>query len=320
MGKSIFNLHKNLQKDKIKKYYLGKLYQGQAAYTRWLNFFFYRLVVFLGAFFFFLLYSQGKMVLISFLSGISVLLIYHYLAQKIEKRQLANVIAEENAQLAYGEFRRRLKGLDKDGFTAFIGEILSSLPQFSQLERTEHLESEGVDFICKYQGELTLIQCHLLDGEEAVESRNARKLSRAMSKRKYSQGIIISTTDFRKDTEIFCDLVKEKRKIQLWNEKKLVEMVKASGNYPKEEEIKDLLLKHLEHQERKWPQTGEKILGKTRIIPNVFYGCFLIFLSNFTLPSFRYLYYGGAFLLFILSLVGFIMGKNKVKKYPDLLQ
>ena len=67
--------------------------------------------------------------------------------------------------------------------------------------------------VAKEKDQWVAIQCHILDDEDMVEARQARELSKAMSARGYSQGIIISTTDFRQATIDFCNLISENGKL-----------------------------------------------------------------------------------------------------------
>ncbi|MFZ7103689.1 MAG: restriction endonuclease [Peptococcaceae bacterium] len=306
MKKSVFNIYRSIKKSRVEDYYLKQLYKGQAAYTRWFNFFIYRILVLGGSFFTFLVFTGGNKVLISLFAGISVLGCYHFLAKRVEKIRLAQVIQKENAKLANEEFVKSLKAMDKESFVSFIFAVLAKLGDFTELTKTDYLESEGINFICKYQGELTLVQCHLLDGEDTVGSRYVRELSRAMSKRKYIRGLIISTTDFRDDARIFCDLIKDKRNIILWDCKELIRISREAGKYPQDADIKDLILKRMEHQERNWQDAQRRILGKTRITPYFIYAAVLVGASNFIHTGLKYIYYGGAAVLFALGTLGLI--------------
>src|SRR5690554_3741756 len=193
MKKSLLNTLRNNKKKQLNAYYLKVLYQGQSTFLRLLNYFIYRFLVFLGSFIFFFYFTQGQRLLAAFWAAVSVLIIYHYGTNYLFNKKLAQIKMDVNSNIGEEEFWRRIKAMDKEAFVLFIQEMLSRLPRFFQIEVTEHLENEGIDIICKYGDELVAVQCQLLDGDNTVESRAARELSKAMSRRNYSKGIIIST-------------------------------------------------------------------------------------------------------------------------------
>ncbi|NLT94759.1 MAG: restriction endonuclease [Clostridia bacterium] len=314
MNRSVLNILRADKKKRINSYYLGVIYNGQSAFLRAWNYLFYRMLVLVSSILFFLYFSEGQKLFSAFFAGVSVLLIYHFIAKYFYNKQFTQVKREVNLKLAEEEFWRRIKAMDKESFVQFVAEILNRLPFFSEIEITEHLENEGIDILCKYGDQLTAIQCQLLDGDNAVESRDARQLSKAMSRRKYSRGFIISTTDFRDDTKRFCNLIKEKRQIKLLGQKELIQMAIDAGKYPKEEEINDLILKKIERQNRVFQEAREKLFNKPRLKPYFLYGTFLLVLGLFLFdkgPKFLYLL--GASGLYLLGITGFFLNLKNFK-------
>lgn len=312
--KALLNIVRDKKKKRIKAYYLGVLFKGQSPFIRVLNYFSYRLLVLLGAFLFFLYFTEGQRPLSAFCAGVSVLVIYHLAESHLFNKKFSRLKQDVNFKIGEEEFWRRIKTMDKEGFIAFIQEILSRLPGFSELQITENLENEGIDILCKYGAEPIAIQCQLLDGDNAVESKDARELSRAMSRRKYVKGIIISTTDFRDDTKRFCSLIKEKRKIKLLGKKELIQMAIEAGKYPSEDEINDLILKKIEYQSRIFLEAREKLFIKPRLKPYFIYGtllfcCGLLFFEQ----GFKFFYFLGAAALYMLGIIGFILNLNTFK-------
>ncbi|KJS21287.1 MAG: hypothetical protein VR72_11065 [Clostridiaceae bacterium BRH_c20a] len=306
MKRTFLNITRSRQKNRIKGYYLSHLYQGQSFYGRAFNYLCYRVLVLAAAFIFFLYFTEGEHILFVFITAVSVLVIYHLAALYITNKKLEYVKREVGERLAQEEFSVRVNSMEKESFVIFIQDLLTNIGEFSQVEITEHLESEGIDLIAKYQGELVAIQCHSLAGENAVESRSARELSKAMSRRKYDKGIIISTTDFRDDTSYFCNLIREKRRIILLGQKELIQMAKDAGKYPREEEIKDLLLKKIEHQARTFQGARQRVFAKPRLMPYFLYGTVLLIFGLLIDLSPKYLYYFGAGGLYLLGVIGIV--------------
>jgi len=284
MQETIRKINKKIQMKKVENFYKNYLYQGRSYHSRFFNYFFTRFLIFIGAFLVFIYISEGERLYASLASGISVLIIYHLVTITLEGKRLENIKSEVNKRLAAEEFWKKIQALDKEGFILFIKEMLANLPGFYDVEVVNHLESEGINLICKYQGELVAVQCHLLDGENTVEPREARELSRAMSRRKYKKGIIISTTDFRDNTKAFCELIQEKRDIKLLGEHEFMQMAQEAGKFPIEDEVKNIILKKVEHKERIWLNAQKKIFARPRIMPYFIYGTiFLLLLFGFYL-------------------------------------
>ncbi|KJS83744.1 MAG: hypothetical protein JM58_12145 [Peptococcaceae bacterium BICA1-8] len=317
MKKSFFNITRSRQKNRINGYYLSHLYQGQSFYARAFNYLCYRVFVLAAAFIFFLYFTGGEHILFVFITAVSVLIIYHLAARYITNKKLEYVKREVNESLAQEEFSVRVNSIEKESFVIFIEDLFTNIEEFSEVEITEHLESEGIDLLGKYQGELVAIQCHSLDGENAVESRSARELSKAMSRRKYNKGIIISTTGFRDDTSYFCNLIREKRKIILLGQKELIQMAKEAGKYPREEEIKNLLLKKIEHQARDFQAARERVFAKPRITPYFVYGTILLIFGFMIDLSPKYIYYLGAGGLYLLGIIGIVVALKNNKEVSN---
>jgi len=314
VNRSLVNIFRNRKKNRIDAYYNSYLYSGQSQYVRLFNYFVVRVLVLMGAFLFFLYFTAGQKPLSAFWAALSVLVIYHFAANYQKDKRLTRVKDEVNAKIAEEEFWQRINAMDKEGFVLFIQEMLSGLPGFTQIESTEYLESEGIDLIGKYNNELLAFQCHLLDGEDAVESQKARALSKAMSRRGYCKGIIISTTDFRDDTKHFCKMVKDKRQIVLLARKDLVQMAKDAGKYPREEEIKDLILKKIEHHNRIFLESHAKLFAKPRLLPYFLYGTLLLGSGMLFNMGLKYLYYLGASGLYFLGITGLIVNLQHQKR------
>ncbi|MDK2822492.1 MAG: hypothetical protein PWQ67_879 [Clostridia bacterium] len=302
-----------IKQKRITLYYLNHLYCHQSYHSRILKYFIYRVLILLISFLVFFYFSEGRF-LASFASSFSVLIIYHIIVKLIEQKRLQLTIEQVNEKLATEEFWKRIKSMEKDSFVFFVKEILSNLPGFSEIEITDHLESEGINIICKYKEELIAVQCHLLDDDNAVEARSARELSRAMSRRKYKKGIIISTTDFRNETKEFCNLIKDKREIKLLDKKFFVQMVKDAGKFLKEDEVNNLILRKIEHNERLWQEAREKLFDKPRILPYFLYGSVLLILSIIINSHIKYFYYTGALVLYMLGIIGVISTFNNKQK------
>ena len=320
--KSLFSIAKQLQKNKINSFYLNCLYNGQTLPTRIFNFFLNRMLVFIISFLLFILFTEGERFYASFAAAFSVLLIYHFIMKYLEEIKLNQVIYKVNEKIGRENFFKKIKSMDHESFINFIKEILEELPGFADIQVTEYLEDEGINLLCQYRGELTAIQGHLLDGENMVEARRARQLSRAMSKRGYKKAIIISTTDFREDTKLFCDLIREKRQISLLGQEEFIQMAKDAGKFPNEAEIRNLILKKLEHKERVWHKNSKKIFAKPRITGYLVYGIFLLFIGFFE-GDFQHLYWLCALILFVFGLTGIFLNmtpkKSLAASWQDLL-
>jgi len=312
LKKSLLNLNKKFKEKRLNAYYLSHSGVSQSYNSRLINYFFTRFLVLISAFLIFIFVSEGKHVYASFIAGSSVLIIYHLIVKTIEQKKLDKIIKQVREKVATEDFWKKIQTLDKDAFVLFLKEILEKLPDFSDVEIADNLDSEGINLICKHKGEWSAIQCHLLDGDDAVEARNARELSRAMSKRKYKKGFIISTTDFRDNTKLFCNLIKEKRQINLLSKKELIEMAKDAGKFPSEEEVKNLILKKVEHRERVWQEAREKIFARPRIMSYFIYGTFLILLSMvINLRILKYIYFICALVLYMFGIIGFIFSLKR---------
>lgn len=314
MRKSVLNIIRKTRKSQIDTYYLNQFHRGQANYLRICNYLIYRLLVLVVSFLFFFYFTEGEKPLAAFGAGVSVLFIYHFVLKHLNEKRFEQVKNEVNKKIAEEEFWRRIKAMDKEGFVGFVKEILEKLPQFSEVEITEHSESEGIDLIAKYQNQLVAIQCQFLDDDNTVESKSARELSKAMSRRKYIQGIIFSTTDFRDDTKRFCSLIKDKRQIILLNAKEFVQMAIDADKYPGGEEIKDLILKKIEQEARAFRDAREKLFAKPQIIPYFIYGTLLLGCGMLFNLSIKYLYYLGALGLYYLGATGLLINQQNKKR------
>ncbi|MFZ5943022.1 MAG: restriction endonuclease [Bacillota bacterium] len=302
MRNSMMNIRKKLQGDQVEAFYLNEMYKGQSVYARWLNTFLYRFLVFAVAFLLFLLSSNGTKIVISLVSAISVVVIYHYVAGRFKQKKLKKTKETVNQGLAGDIFWKKIRTMDRELYIDFIADLFTKLPGFSEVEKTDFLQSEGINIICRYKGELTAVQCHLLEGEDTVEARSVRELSRAMSIRKYTSGIVISTTDFRNDAKNFCSLIKDKREIILLGKNELVSMAKEGGKYSSDEEVKNLLIKRIEHRERLWQDAGNKIFSKPRVATYFIYGTVLLVLGTIINLNIKYLYYFSTVVLYSIGI------------------
>lgn len=311
MNKTFFALRRKLQKRRREKakeeYYYSHLYQEQSYPSRVLQFYLTRFFVLGTSFIILLFYSGGERLVAAFLAALALVVIYHLIAKTIEGKMIERIVKKLRNEVREEEFWKRIKTYDKDSFSNFIREVLTKHPQYSEVSLTPDLEYQGINMVAKEKEQWVAIQCHILDDEDMVEARQARELSKAMSARGYSQGIIISTTDFRQATIDFCNLISEKRKINLINKKELFKMAQKAEQLPTETEVNDLILKKIENQHRLWRENQGKIFAKPRALPYFLYGTFLIAMGFIWNGGVPFLYFGSASVLYTLSLLSLII-------------
>lgn len=297
-------------KNKLKKYYELMLNKKISPYSRIVNFYLKRILTFISTLVIMIIFQINVYVALYF--SFLILAFYHYSDKKIESKKLNNYISFLRDKISQEIFWKKIKSMDEEDFNIFIGDLLESLPQFSEIRET-YFNNQAVDFIVKFNESEIPIKSHLLDGENAVEAYSAREFSRYMSKHKYKKGIIISTTDFRENTKSYCELITEKRKINLLGKNDLYQMAIEAGKNPTKHEIDDAILKRIEYRERAFKNAQKKIFAKSNSSNYILAGTFLLLFSIFISGTTNYIYYLASLFLFVFAAVSFLLGIKKEK-------
>lgn len=285
----------------IENYYYSSIYKkkGKNSSSELMKSLFKNLgvsILLVGSLFFYV--DNIYLVIITSIIGLSS---YYFIHKKIVKKQRKKKIIEIRNKISQEIFWRKVKGMDQYDFLSFIQGILEKLPEFSEIEKTY----QDIDFKAKFNNENIVINCHLLDGENAVEASAARSLSRFMNKNSYETGMIITTTDFRDSTKSFCEIIQKKRKIILLAREDLYKMARDAKSLPSDTEIDDTILKRMEYKKRAWKNAQTNLFSKTNLKNYILGGLFLLIFAYFVEGKISFLYYISSILLFSFGFISF---------------
>lgn len=307
---------------RFRKYYLGTLNGDGGAFAKIFDCLLLGIII-LAILFLFLYLKTNKLYLSIFITSV-VGAVFYTMGMRNEVRRFQQIKKQKRQYIAkqkvYNEIMNKTTGEMED----YIKEIFAPL-SFNQFE---FIEGAPKYILLKslYRGNKVIIQFNVYRKGFDVELREVKEFIHTMTDNSMKKGILVTTSDFTKDSYGFINKLSKNYTLLLINKEKLLKIIEQNGLFPGKEEIDEIIECKISIKENRLNEYKKIILSKSKIRGYIILGLYLILTAWYTSYTIYYMIMAG--FIMALALITFIlnigynseMEKDKPVDFKELLK
>lgn len=307
---------------RFRKYYLGILNGDGGAFARIFDYLLLGIII-LAILFLFLYLKTNRLYLSIFITSVAGA-VFYTMSMRNEIRRFQQIKKQKRQYIAkqkvYNEIMNKTTGEMED----YIKEIFAPL-SFNQFE---FIEGAPKYILLKslYQGNKVIIQFNIYKKGFDVELKEVKEFIHTMTGNSMKKGILVTTSDFTKDSYGFINKLSKNYTLLLINKEKLLKIIEQNGLFPGEEEIDEIIESKISIKENRLNEYKKIILSKSKIRGYIILGLYLILTAWYTSYTIYYMIAAGfimalAFITFVFN-IGYNseMEKDKLIDFKELLR
>lgn len=213
------------------------------------------------------------------------------------------------SQRVYNEIMNKTAG----EMTDYIKEIFVSMG-FGQFEFMENTQKR-ILLKSLYRGNKVMILLNIYKNDLDVELREVKEFVYTMANNGIRKGILITTSDFTKDSHNFINKLSKNYALLLVNKKQLLNIIEKNGFFPDEKEIDEIIENEISGKSNRLNRYRNAVLSKDKVKGYIILSLYLMLTAWYTPYIVYYMIVAGfilalAFVTFILN-IGYNLGTEK---------
>lgn len=286
-----------MDKIRIKRYYTIRINNGMGYLAKLIDKFIFRLFISLGLLIY--LYTKIKKIDISLFIAIISIGVYSIITYKIDKKKTNDSIKDINRQLIVEKVYSKLVSKSTDDYVDYIKDILGNY----QVKEMKKIIRKDLDLVGRVNNEKVGIKCYQYSEDHKVDKNDMKNFFIEIRDKDIKKGIIITTSSFFEDAKTFFDNM-ENIEVDFITIEDIIEKIKDTDLYPKQEDIKHMIIKELDDNRLKVRNEGKKIISKDNTKSCIIAGLVIMLFSKIT--NYTLYYKISGILLITLGLVPII--------------
>lgn len=282
---------------RVKRYYTIRINNGMGYVARIIDKFIFRL--FISIVLLVYLYIKLSNLIISLLITIIFISAYSIITYKIDQKKTNDSIKEINKQLIVEKVYSKLMSKSTDDYVDYIKDILDNY----NVGDMKKIIRKDLDLLGIVNYERVGIKCYQYSEDHKVDKNDMKNFFIEIRDKEIKKGIIITTSSFLEEARTFFDNM-ENIEVDFITIKDIIEKIKDTNLYPKQEDIKHMILKELDDNRLKVKNEGRKIISKDNTKSCIIVGIVIILFSKIT--NYTLYYKVSGILLISLGLVPII--------------
>lgn len=249
--------------------------------------------------------------------------IFHIVITKCRNLKLQQLKEQKRRCIAgrkvYNEIMNKTIGEMRD----YIKEVFTSMGfvQFEFIENTQrHILLKTL-----YRNNKIMILFNIYKNDLDVELREVKEFIHTMADNKAKKGILITTSDFTKDSYDFIKGLSKNYTLLPINKKQLLNIIEGSGLFPSENEIDEIIESDISKTGNRLNEYKKTVLSKNKIKGYLILALYLMLTAWYTPYIIYYMIVAGfilalAFITFIFNIgYGSETEKDKPTDFKELL-
>ncbi|MCK9267097.1 MAG: restriction endonuclease [Alkaliphilus sp.] len=307
---------------RFKKYYLRTQNGDRGAFAKILDYLVSRIIIPVILFLF--LYLKTDKLYLSTFIALVVGAVFYVMGMRNGIRRFQQIKEQKRRYVAsqkiYNEIMNKTTGEMGD----YIQEVFAPMG-FNQFEFIRGAQ-KYILLKSLYKGNKVIIQFDIYRKGFDVELKEVKEFIYTMADNKMKKGILITASDFTKDSYDFINKLSKNYTLLLINREKLLKIIEQNGLFPDEEEIDEIIESKISKKENRLDEYKKIILSKSKIRGYIILALYLILTAWYTPYIIYYMIAAGfimalAFITFIFN-IGYNseMEKDKSMDFRELLK
>ena len=307
---------------RFRKYYLRAQNGDRSTFAKIFDYLLLRIII-LVILFLFLYLKTGKLYLSTFITSVAGA-VFYIMGIKNGIRRFQQIKEQKRrciaSQKVYNEIINKTTGEIED----YIKEVFAPMG-FNQFEFITGTQ-KYILLKSLYKGNKFIIQFNIYRKGFDVELKEVKEFIYTMTDNKIKKGILITTSDFTKDSYDFINKLSKNYTLLLINKEKLLEIIEQNGLFPDEGEIDEIIESKISKKGNRLNEYKRIILSKNKIRGYIILSLYLILTAWYTSHIIYYMIVAG--FIMALALITFIfnigynseMEKDKPVDFKELLR
>ncbi len=299
---------KNRTNRKLKKYYTESKQDKRGNVAKVLDYIGIRIIIFFVITL--LILVQYDNIYLSILAALVGTTGFHIVSILLRNKKAQKVIYNKRKYFASQKVYKEIMSKGILEFEEYIKIVLNK--SAINIKKTLQINERNILMFSTFKNTDVLIICKKYNQDISVLLKEMEEFSEIMRRENYSNGIIITTSDFTKESQVYLEKNFIAQKITLIDKEKLLKIIENVGLFPTIKEIDEYTVDKIEKKEKRLIAYRALFLAQSKTKSYIFLALLLLIWTRYTV--FPVYYFSISILLFVLAGVTFYSNMKKRKE------
>ena len=305
---------------RFRKYYLKTKNGNRGAFARVFDYSMSRIIMLIILFLFIYL-KTNKLYLSIFVISVAGI-VFYIMGMKSGSREFRQMKERKRRHIASQKVYNEIMNKTMGEIENYVKSVFKPMG-FNQFE---FMGSDQRYILLKslYKGNKVIILFNIYRSGFDVELKEVKEFIHAMADNKTKGGILITTSDFTKDSYDFINKLSKNYTLLLINKERLLKIIEQSGLFPCEEEIDEIIESKISESKRRLGKYKKIVLSKSKIRGYIILGLYLMLTAWYTSYIIYYMIVAGftmalALITFIFNTIYSLDEEDESMNFEELL-
>ncbi|KAB3538608.1 restriction endonuclease [Alkaliphilus pronyensis] len=241
--------------------------------------------------FFLLINTYLYSLLASLAVTVIVISVGHYISLTIRNKKLEYLKGQKRFDIACKKVYKDILNKTIDELREFVEQLYKKLG-FMNLKEI-YKNNNIIIHEATYKNEAILVSFYAYKNEDFVEMKEIKETLSLLKKMKIKKNVLITTSDFTKDSWDFANLLSKKYRVLLIKKEQLLKLIENSNMFPTDEEIDEIIENTISRRRAGWRKYKNALLAKNKSKSYFLLSVFLILGAFYTPFSLYYMTVAG---------------------------
>ncbi|SES64343.1 Restriction endonuclease [Natronincola peptidivorans] len=258
-------------------------------------------------------YLRGFTLYISVLASAMALTMYHIISIPIRNKRLMGYKKEKRKIIAHQRVYKEILNKTEEEMKEYMTKVFEKVG-FANIQSIDN-HHKSILLQASHNDNNILIGCYVYKNDFDVELKELKEFVCQLTAYDIKKGIIVTTSDFTHDCNVFIEHLSENYRLLLLNKDKLLNIIETTEMLPPEEEIDEAIENQISKKKKNWSRYKTAALSSKKIKGYFLLTIYLSIAAFYTPYTVYYMIFAG--ITMFLALTTFIIDYNNKRKIQE---